>query len=507
MNFPVIKKSAYALVHTPNMMLHNGVFPTQEIKREGAEYLKNVQEFVRSYEECVGYAPNQAYIGNITPEELANMPKPWHANNVENASATGKFGEIVPEDMFYAFMQVCDVFDLVKLEASFAENMKAKFQASEMFAKFADQIKAGVTAEEIDKLVADKGEPFYLGETIVGCLRAAHDSDANLSAEHMFERIACKASGVIGLLALVKDYDASSIPLLIECSEESVGDQFQPGGGNMSKSLAEIAGLTGATGFDVRAFCAGPSHAILAAAALVQAGVYDTVAVAAGGCTAKLGMNAGSHRSKNLPFLEDTLGAFAFLITKNDGVNPIIRTDIVGRLQVGSGTTPQAVMSSLVLNPLKENNLTIPDVDIYSPEMQNPEITVPAGAGDVPVQNLKMIAALGVMNKQLERKDIMNFVNGHGYVGFAPTQGHIPSGVPSIGHACDAMVAGDINRMMLIGKGSLFLGKITNLFDGTSFIIEKNPGVQEEEKTVDTEEIKKMIAEAMLKTADLLSQE
>ena len=64
--------------------------------------------------------------------------------------------------------------------------------------------------------------------------------------------------------------------------------------------------------------------------------------------------------------------------------------------------------------------------------MQNPDITKPAGAGDVPLANYKMIAALSVMKGQIERADIPKFVAERGMPGFVPTQGHIPSGVPYI---------------------------------------------------------------------------
>jgi len=39
---------------------------------------------------------------------------------------------------------------------------------------------------------------------------------------------------------------------------------------------------------------------------------------------------------------------------------------------------------------------------------------------------------------------------------------------------------------MIIGKGSLFLGRLTNLFDGVSFIMEKNKGATETESTAET---------------------
>ena len=140
--------------------------------------------------------------------------------------------------------------------------------------------------------------------------------------------------------------------------------------------------------------------------------------------------------------------------------------------------------------------LTVNDVDKYSVEMQNPDITKPAGAGDVPEGNYKMIGAIGVKRGEVERKDIMKFVAEHGMSGWAPTQGHIPSGVPYLGFAVKELSVGELNRVMIVGKGSLFLGRMTNLFDGVSVILERNTGVIEE-AGVSKDEINKMIAETM----------
>ena len=77
MNFPVIKKASYILVNTPDMAIHNGT--TQTLERESnpdSEYLKEMKNHLRGFEEVVAYAPNQTYIGNLTPEELADMPRP-----------------------------------------------------------------------------------------------------------------------------------------------------------------------------------------------------------------------------------------------------------------------------------------------------------------------------------------------------------------------------------------------------------------------------------------------
>ena len=271
----------------------------------------------------------------------------------------------------------------------------------------------------------------------------------------------------------------------------------QRGGGNFAKAAAEIAGLTIATGSDTRGFCAGPAHALLNAASLVKAGTFKNVVVTAGGCTAKLGMNGKSHVDKGLPVLEDCLAGFSVLISENNGTDPIIRTDIVGRHTVGTGSSPQAVISSLVTDPLDAAGMKITDVDKFAPEMQNPDITKPAGAGDVPEANYKMIGALGVKRGDIEKKELASFIVEHGMKGWAPTQGHIPSGVPFMGPCRDMMLDGSIERAMVIGKGSLFLGRMTNLFDGVSFVIEANKGQSEGGSGVSEEEVKSLIANAL----------
>ncbi len=68
---------------------------------------------------------------------------------------------------------------------------------------------------------------------------------------------------------------------------------------------------------------------------------------------------------------------------------------------------------------------------------------------------------------------------------------------PYIGFLIDDLTTGNRNRAMIVGKGSLFLGRMTNLFDGVSFIAERNTGVTEETSGISKDEIKKIIAESM----------
>uniref|UniRef100_UPI00242DC4B9 glycine/sarcosine/betaine reductase complex component C subunit beta n=1 Tax=Synergistes jonesii TaxID=2754 RepID=UPI00242DC4B9 len=286
------------------------------------------------------------------------------------------------------------------------------------------------------------------------------------------------------------------VDFVVECSEEAAGDMNQRGGGNFAKAIAEIAGCANASGCDVRGFCAGPVNAIIAAASMVAAGAHKNVAVVAGGAIPKLYMNARDHVKKELPALENCIGSFGVLVVPEDGALPVIRLDAIGKHTVGAGASPQTVTTVLTYDPLKKVGLTFADVDKFSPELHNPEITLPAGAGDVPTANFKMIAALAVMKKAIEKADMVNFTKEHGMTGFVHTQGHIPSGVPFIGHAADAINAGKMTRAMIIGKGSHFLGRLTNLADGASFLIEK-PQPKKEEAAVGREEIRAMILESL----------
>ena len=501
-----MKGAGYILAHTPDMVLHNGTTQTTErIVNPDSDYTKVLPEHLRSYESVLEYWPNQVYIGNVLPEELAKVEQPWYEKKCPKNERYGKFGEIMPQEEFLLLMQACDVFDLVKLDSAFVAKHRDAFVEGIEEDDIAARLKDGIGMEEIARLVREENaEGLYHNGMLVGCVANAHDIDVNLSAHVMLENLVAKASSVLAILCCVKNAGISKekVEYIIDCSEEACGDMNQRGGGNLAKSAAEIAGLVNASGSDCRAFCAGPAHAIVEAASLVAAGAYDTVMVTAGGCTAKLGMNGKDHVKKGLPILEDMIGGFAVVISEDDGFSPEFALDMLGRHTVATGSAPQAVISSLVAAPLDRAGLKIIDIDKYSPEMQNPDITKSAGAGDVPLSNYKMIAALAVKRGELSRTELNDFVAKHGLVGWAPTQGHIPSGVPYMGFAREEIMAGRMCRVMIIGKGSLFLGRMTNLFDGVSFVLQANSGVEKEE--IGEEEVRSIIAEAMREFAALM---
>ena len=508
----VILGASYVLAHVPEMVFYNGTTQTTEkIVNPESEYLKKIPEHLRSYEEAMKYWPNQIYIGNGHPEDLRNVSFPYCKEEKADAERYGKFGEIMPQDEFILLVQLCDVFEVVKLDKEFVAVTKEKLFADPIITEaMKARLEEGIDAAEVKRLVEEEhAEGLYNDNKLVGCVKRAHDVDVNLSAHVMHENLMSKASNVLSLLYAVRNtgIDAGDIEYVIDCAEEACGDMNQRGGGNFAKAAAEIAGLPNATGSDSRGFCAGPSHAMIEAAALVKSGAFKCVAVTAGGCTAKLGMNGKNHVEKDLPILEDCLGGFTVIIAENDGKSPEINLDILGRHTVGTGAAPQKVIGSLVTDPLERAGLKVTDIDKFSPEMQNPDITKPAGAGDVPLANYKMIAALAVKRGDIDRKELGSFVEKHGLVGWAPTQGHIPSGIPYIGFAREDIMNGEIKKAMIIGKGSLFLGRMTNLFDGVSFVIQANTAAEEANSTVSEEEVKGLIAKAMKNFAESLMVE
>jgi betaine reductase len=223
----------------------------------------------------------------------------------------------------------------------------------------------------------------------------------------------------------------------------------------------------------VKSFCAAPVHALVVATALIESCIEERVVVVAGGSLAKLGMKFEGALAKDFPVLEDVLAGMAVLLEPADGSNgPIVRTDAVGRMPVEAGSSPQAQLEALVGAPLDALGIGIGDIATYATEIHNPEITEPQGGGDVPDRNYRMLAGLGVVRRELEEADIPGFARAHGLPGFSPTQGHIASAVPWLPHAIARMRAGDLHRTMVIAKGSLFLARLTRLWDGVSVTLE-----------------------------------
>jgi betaine reductase len=421
------------LAHAPDLVRH-GSKPT----REGAA--EQIAPKLRSFDEALGYPPHQVFLGNLRPEELWKIGRPWWSNPTE-AKAEGPFGVFVDEQELYRRLEAADQFQLLKLDG---------------------------------RLAVDGSLPIYRSGHRAGVMLRAHDLDESLSAAVLLENLACKATGALALEHLLKEtgFPADNVEYAIGCGEEAVGDRYQRGGGNLGKAIAEEAGCRNASGSDVKAFCAGPVHALVMAGSLVSSGVYEHVVVVAGGSLAKLGMKFAGALRHHVPVLEDVLAGLAILVGPPGEGAPTLRLDAVGRHRVGSGSAQQAVLEDLLVEPLERLGRKITDVDRIATELHDPEITEPAGAGNVPQRNYKLMGALAVKRGELPGEGLDGFEREHGLPGFSPTQGHVASAVPWLPHGLQGLRSGELGSTMLVAKGSLFLGRMTELADGMSILLE-----------------------------------
>ena len=475
---PVILGVRFFLAHTPGLVRH-GSKPSRDLQANPG-LLPKLSSQLRCYEDAVAYPPHRAFLGALYPDELESLPKPWFEVTGQE-TRWSPHGEIMPEEEFYALLKIADDFDLLWLEEGFSKEAAATLGDHPLIAgSDVKKLGAGVPLSAIENATGDpacEALPLYLRNgRLIGCVNRAHQQDATLTSSVLLENLACKASAAMAFRTLQSQSGtkAESIDYVINSGEEAVGERYQRGGGNLGKAVAEMCGCVNATGADVKAFCCGPVHALIMAGALVNAGVYKTVAVVAGCSLAKLGMKYEGHLALDQPVLEDVLAGMAVLVGEDDGVSPRLRLDSVGRHSVGAGSSQQAIFKCLVSEPLARLGLRYEDVDKYATELHNPELTEPSGSGNVPLLNYRLIAGMATLEEQLSKADIPEFVERHGMPGFSPTQGHIASAVPFLGHAFDRITAGKMERAMFLAKGSLFLGRMTQLSDGLSFILERN---------------------------------
>ncbi|HEX7126409.1 MAG TPA: glycine/sarcosine/betaine reductase complex component C subunit beta [Thermodesulfobacteriota bacterium] len=477
MSYPIVTAVANVLAHSPGLVRY-GSRTSRDLARDPA-LVATIAPHLRTYPEAVGYGPTQVYIGNADPEALRTASRPWFATPDPTARSDGAFGEVIGEAELLGLLKLCDRARLVQLdEATLArarDGLVARALAStEEFHALAPSPEAGIAR------AVGSGEalPLVLDDKVVGAVARGHEEDEALTAGVLLENLVAKATGVLALRRLFAQLEGRLAPgdldFVLAGSEEAVGDRYQRGGGNLAKAIAEQVGVKRASGFDIKAFCASTLYGVFNAAALIQAGVFSRVAVVAGGSLAKLGMKYRAHVARGMPILEDVVAGIAILVEdarsgKDRG--PAIRLDTVGFHGAGAESSQQAVIEALVLGPLAKAGYRLTDVDRYATEMHNPEITEPAGSGDVPLGNYRLIAALGAMRGHIPRDGIQDFIVRYGLPGYAPTQGHIASAVCYLGHAVQSMRAGNVGRVLFMAKGSLFLGRMTQLSDGVSFLV------------------------------------
>ena len=465
----VISAATQVLAHVPGFARH-GSKPRRELSKS-AEVAERFAAALRTFDDAAAYPPHQAWIGNIHPRDLP--ARPWAAN-AGAPQRNGRFGEIMPEDEFLGLLAAVDDFELFALSPE-AARTAAEALAAHPLAKAIDLDRIEKATGDIEKVA---GEPRALKLTDGAAMRCAQVDDESLSAHVLIDNLAAKATATLALLHLLdrSGIDPTSVEYVIGCGEEAIGDRYQRGGGNLAKAVAEAGGLTDASGADIKNFCAAFVPALVTASALVGAGVFKRVAIVSGGSLAKLGMKFQGHLAKELPIMEDVLGGTATLVEADDAKSPRVRLDVVGRHKVSAGGSAAEVMKALAVEPLTRHGIAMTDIDDFATELHNPEITEPQGSGNVPERNYRTIAALSAAKGDIERADIAGFVTQRGMPGYAPTQGHLASALCYTPHALDRLTTGDAHKVMMLAKGSLFLGRMCQLSDGMSVLLERNSG-------------------------------
>lgn len=474
----VVRSASLFLFHTPDLVRY-GSKPRREMEKD-PELLSRLTERLRTYEEAVAYAPNQVFVGGLAPEDLWDHPEPWFENPVASAPHSAPDGRIVPQSEFYLLLKASDDFGLVELDPRFiADAWETRAPEGPLVEEDRARIGGGTFSTGIEEAISDKGAlPLYNGGDIVGCINHAHSEDPSLDAITILENLTAKATAAAALrhaLSRLPEGTAEAVDYLMGCGEEAAGDRYQRGGGGLAKSVGQMAGCLNATGSDIKAFCCAPNHSIVLAAGMVASGLFDNVAIVGGGALSKLGMKHAGHLRNEMPILEDVLGAAAFVIAADDGAAPIIDLTCVGKHPISAGSSQKEILQAVVCDPLDRIGMKIVDVDRFATELHNPEITKPQGGGDVPQNNYRMLGGMAALRHEIDPRELGDFVRDHGLPGFSPTQGHIASAIPYLAHAVRGLSEGVMDTAFFYAKGSLFLGRLTNMSDGFSFLLRRNP--------------------------------
>jgi glycine/sarcosine/betaine reductase complex component C subunit beta len=86
---------------------------------------ERIKPSLRSFDQAKDYPPHQVFIGNLKPEALWEIEKPWF-ENLPDSSRYSPCGEIMPQDEFYGLLKIVDEFDLIYLTEEFTGQIRPK---------------------------------------------------------------------------------------------------------------------------------------------------------------------------------------------------------------------------------------------------------------------------------------------------------------------------------------------------------------------------------------------
>ena len=116
----VLRSTRFALAHTPGLVRH-GSKPSRELVKDPG-LLPAIQARLRSFEDAASYPPHRVLLGDLYPDELWDIDRPWH-QAAGDSQYCGAHGQLISEEEFYALLKLCDPFDLVSLEEEFGRSI------------------------------------------------------------------------------------------------------------------------------------------------------------------------------------------------------------------------------------------------------------------------------------------------------------------------------------------------------------------------------------------------
>ncbi|MBW2466222.1 MAG: glycine reductase, partial [Deltaproteobacteria bacterium] len=189
-HYPVVKNCSYCLIHVPDLVRY-GSKPQRELNRSPA-IAAELQSHLRSFAKVVAYPPNQTFIGNISPDHLAAIPRPWyqHQPDSETLETTGPFGEIMAQETFYGLLKLADIFNppFFEVEKDALEKLGRAITAHPLLSDFSDRFREIQSAAP--EYLAEKQQnnpclPLYDKDNICGYffgdLRSEGKDDENLA--------------------------------------------------------------------------------------------------------------------------------------------------------------------------------------------------------------------------------------------------------------------------------------------------------------------------------------
>ncbi len=400
----VISAACQVLAHVPSLTRH-GSKPRRELPK-APDVAAAFASSLRTFDQAVGYPANQAYVNALHPRDLP--ARPW--TELPGSSRWSGGGEIMPEAELLGLLAAVDDFDLLTLSPAAAARAVAGL-ARHPLAKRLDLDRVERAQGDVDAVASEAGALNVIaGEAAFRC---GQSDDEALSAHVLIDNLAAKATATLALLHLLERHgiDPASVDYVLGCGEEAIGDRYQRGGGNLAKAVAEAAGLTEASGADIKNFCAAPVPALVIAASLVAAGVFGRVAVVGGGCMAKLGMKFQGHLKHSMPILEDVLGGAAALVEDwYDGRSARDPASTawaaVFKVSGGRGVKPPRPMEALAgraadpVGPGDDGGERLRHLSCSAPRMTRP----PRG-GRVPERVYRSIAALAAREGNIAGPD------------------------------------------------------------------------------------------------------